>query len=219
MKPIVIQDEIHLVGVGCGGSYVAMNIAKRGVESIPRLHAWDGDTVDEHNPRSQTYLARHVGMKKVDALAEQVHEWGGIEVVRHPHHLEGAVALSGYVFLAVDSLDTRMQIWEQSIEHNPAVKYMIEMRLDTSYAVVHVVDVRKASQRKKWRHFWRPSDPAVVAQSCGTVVSRGPIAGLVASVCVWQMVRAAHIEAGEHDVLDNQIEISMAPFAVTTRRW
>jgi tRNA A37 threonylcarbamoyladenosine dehydratase len=76
MHTVTISDQIHLLGLGCGGSYTAEHIAKRGAAYVHELHGYDGDVVDQSNTKSQTYLPRHVNMKKVDALAEQVAEWG-----------------------------------------------------------------------------------------------------------------------------------------------
>lgn len=220
MHSIVVPDPIHLIGIGCGGSYTAENLAKRGKESIKELHAYDRDDVDESNTRSQTYVPRHVGMKKVDALAEQVHEWGGIELIRHPYHVESRIDLSGYVFVAVDSMDTRMKLWEESIEGNERVKLMVEMRLDTTSAIIHAVEPKNRVHCKKWRHYWYPDSETTTAGSCGAAVSMGPIASLAASLCVWQMIRHAHNE--KHDLearLDNQIRIGMVPMSLETFQW
>lgn len=219
MTTIRVSNSIHLLGLGCGGSYTAMHIAKKGAQAIACMHGWDGDDVDLGNTQSQTYLDRHVGMKKVDALADQVREWGGFEMVRHPEFITRPVPLSGYVFVAVDSMTTRMQLWEQSIERNAAVHLMIEMRLDTTTAIIHVVDPNNEAHIKRWRHYWYPAEEATTAGDCGATVARGPIASLAASMCVWQMVRAIRIAEGSNDRLDNQIRIEMEPLSIETYQW
>lgn len=206
---------LHIIGVGCGGSFAAMHVATREPPVTNELHLWDGDSVEIGNMRSQTYLPHHIGELKVDALSEQIELWKGPPTIRHPQYIDGPADLAGIVLVAVDTMSARRILWEQCIKGGEHIDLMIELRLETVGSLIHVLDPKNARHQKKWEEYWYPDDDASTAGlSCGTATSRGPIADLTAALCIWQLVRA--IEGG---VLDNQIRLSMTPLTIETYRW
>lgn len=208
------SSDVHIVGVGCGGSYLAMHIAKCDPPVAQTLHLWDGDTVEPKNVRPQMYLPEHIGLSKVDALARQVQRWGGPSVVCHEEYITQSRPLSGVVILALDTMSARMNIWHECIERNSTVELVIELRLETTNALVHVLSPKVERHRKKWQHFWYPDEEVTVRGSCGTATSRGPIADLTACVCVWQLIAAL-----SNEPFHNQIRISTLPLNMQTYSW
>jgi hypothetical protein len=216
----MLNMPIHVIGAGASGSRIVRELAEKGPGYVSELHIWDGDTVGMENVRAQTYLSKHTGMHKVDALQAQALEWGGMSLKTHAHYVEGPVALSGVVVLCVDSMTRHMQIWRQSIKGNAHVSLMLETRLETAGALIHVVDPCNPKHVRKWEHYWYPDEAAsTVGMSCGTATSRGPIASVTASLSVWQLVRFVEIRNGIEDRLDNQIRISMVPLSIETYQW
>jgi len=59
---------ITIVGLGGVGKGVAVNLALNGHD----LHVYDGDTVEMHNCIPQGYYPTQIGMKKTDALKQEL---------------------------------------------------------------------------------------------------------------------------------------------------
>ena len=62
---------VGIAGAGGLGSNCAVMLARSGVG---RLIVIDGDAVEERNLNRQHYFPRHIGMRKAEALAEQIAE-------------------------------------------------------------------------------------------------------------------------------------------------
>ncbi len=217
---IRIHEPIHLFGVGCAGSRVAELLSEKGPECVSEMHAWDGGIVDLSNTRWQKYRKEHIGLPKVDALRQQVRSWGGIDLVTHPHHVTESVQVSGIAILGVDKMSARWNLWEHSIRKNRNVSLMIEVRMETTGALIHVIDPNNDAHVYQWERYWYPDEESTTAGlSCGAATSFGPISDLVASLSVWQLIRAVSIRNGSNDRLDNQIRISMTPLKVETYQW
>ena len=69
--------EIHVIGVGAVGSYIALTLAKLGIK---KLYIWDFDTVEEHNITNQVYNYNDLGKPKTLALKSH------LEAFRHRGH-------------------------------------------------------------------------------------------------------------------------------------
>ncbi len=65
------NTSIGIAGAGGLGSNVAMLLARSGIKSFVLI---DDDVVDASNLNRQQFMPRHVGMLKVDALADIIHE-------------------------------------------------------------------------------------------------------------------------------------------------
>lgn len=65
----LMQAKVAIAGLGGLGSNVAIALARVG---IGQLHLIDFDTVDLSNLNRQHYFINHLGMKKTDALANQL---------------------------------------------------------------------------------------------------------------------------------------------------
>ena len=73
--------KIGIAGAGGLGSNAAMMLARSGICSLVLI---DGDRVEARNLNRQHYFPRHVGMLKVEALAEQLRELSpGIHLELH----------------------------------------------------------------------------------------------------------------------------------------
>ena len=70
-NPASVKNDIHIIGVGATGSFVAMQIARMGV---PVLNIYDFDDVEIHNIPNQYYDTEDIGKLKIDALDEKLHK-------------------------------------------------------------------------------------------------------------------------------------------------
>ncbi len=216
----VIGMPVHVIGAGCAGMRILRGIDELGRERVRgQVTVWDNDVVEHDNIRAQLYDDVHFGMPKVEAAATIYPRWSKMELVPCRQYVLGKVPLSGVVFVCVDTMQSRKDIWEHSIKDNADVALMIEMRLNTDTATVHVVDPCQTRHQQMWEHYWYPDEDVANPGSCGMVTSLGPIAGLAADVAVWQLVRFFEIVAGGEDQLDNQFKIWARPTKIENIAW
>ncbi len=90
---------------------------------------WDFDTVEPHNICNQMFRQQDVGKTKVEALKDILSDINPDiidDVKLEPDGWQGKL-LSGYIFLAVDSIDIRRQFVEQHMD-SPFVKAVFDFR-------------------------------------------------------------------------------------------
>ena len=127
-QPEKDNSKVHIIGCGSVGSTIAENLARCGVKNIV---LYDFDTVEPHNIVNQMFTQQDVGRSKVEALKD-------ILVSINPEltdtvelHPEGwskkSKRMSGYVFLAVDSVELRREIVEKYMD-NLNIKAMFDVR-------------------------------------------------------------------------------------------
>jgi len=118
------DDVIHIVGCGSVGSTIAENLARCGEQ---RFILWDFDKVEAHNVHNQMFREADIGKPKVEALRDLLLEINSdIKIDTKPKGWNGEI-LSGYVFLAVDSIELRLKICEQH-KLNRQVKAVFDVR-------------------------------------------------------------------------------------------
>lgn len=127
-KPEMLgTSRVHIIGCGAVGSTIAENLCRFGVT---QMTLWDFDTVEAHNVANQMFRGVDIGKLKVDALAEMLTEINP-DIKRDlklmPEGWHGQ-RLSGYVFLAVDSIDLRREIAEK-FKGSPYIKAMFDFRM------------------------------------------------------------------------------------------
>ena len=82
------NQRVDIIGAGATGSAIVLELAKLGVQN---LHVWDFDTVESHNLANQAFGPRHVGEKKVAALASLVKDLADVDIVQHDQKVEAGV--------------------------------------------------------------------------------------------------------------------------------
>jgi len=154
-NPDKFQEDVHIIGVGAAGSWIAFILAKMGVK---KLHTWDFDLAEAHNLPNQIFGRADVGLPKVEALRERLDRDCGCEVIPHfcavgdPNSEEGQQflkdhpdielvrpKLSGIVYLCPDKMSVRQFVWDSAIKYQLDVKLMVEVRLAAEFGVVHTV--------------------------------------------------------------------------------
>lgn len=101
--------------VGCGaiGRNVALQLASIGVQ---RLTLVDFDVVEETNVVTQGFLESQIGMSKVKALRDSCLAINQEMIITiREQRFSPKIDLTGAVlFVCVDSIETRLQIWNQT---------------------------------------------------------------------------------------------------------
>lgn len=103
-----LDFDIAVLGSGGIGSWATLLLAKMGCQNISIV---DDDEVEEHNVASQFYKTDQLGQPKTKALAENVMEQTGTEVLEYPISLENeAITDNSLVVIATDSMEARRNI-------------------------------------------------------------------------------------------------------------
>lgn len=125
-QPEKDSTRIHIIGCGSVGSTIAENLVRCGVTKIT---LWDFDKVEAHNIVNQMFRQQDVGKLKVEALKDilmDINPEVKDSIDLKPDGWQGKM-LSGYIFLAVDSIELRRQIVEKHMD-NTFVKAMFDVR-------------------------------------------------------------------------------------------
>lgn len=142
-SPEMCSDTVNIIGCGATGSHIALAAAKMGFHYF-RL--FDADIVENHNLPNQVYDCEHVGIRKVEALAQVLKRFNPeISVEIHPYFFKGehATLLDGPVVLTVDTMSARKEIL-YCCRANARVKGVVETRLgyveEQWYGEVNLID-------------------------------------------------------------------------------
>lgn len=138
--------DCHVIGCGAVGSRLAECLVRLGVKN---LNLYDADFVDSHNVPTGIFTPEQEGMHKVWAINNQLSclaSHSGCEITMHPFMItadvakeEGLRGLQGIVFLCVDTMSARREIWETCIKRNPGVCLMIEIRIGGQEGRIYTV--------------------------------------------------------------------------------
>lgn len=186
--PTQLNTEIHVIGCGAVGSTIAEQLARLGIK---KLHLYDFDVVTEHNITNQMFYAAHVGLTKLKALDEILHAINpDIELILHPEGWEKEMPLSGYIFLAVDNIDTRKEIINTNL-FNPNIKAMFDTRMRLTDAQAFAA--KWTPEGKKFllstMDFTREEAAAATPLSaCGTTLSVTPTVRIICSYAVVNLI-------------------------------
>lgn len=144
--PSMVEGKVHIIGCGAVGSTIAEMLARCGVTEFV---LYDHDTVEPHNIANQKFRDKDIGKKKVDALAEILTEINpeiGSHIKLVPDKYVDQ-ALSGYVFLCVDSIAVRKAIAKQN-QYNTMIRMMSDVRISLTDAQHYMANWRDAQSVK-----------------------------------------------------------------------
>ena len=190
-SPDAVKYPIHIIGVGATGSFVAMELARMG---CPVLNIYDFDELEIHNIPNQYYDTQDLGKPKVEALAEKlklinpsivVNAYNGKVLPKASEEGKGIDEMSGYVFLLVDSMKTRKELWE-AVKKNKNIIHCWESRLGSDQARVYSLDMSVKNFDKYEQDFYEDDNAEVSA--CGTSITVLPIVLQTASLMMVQFI-------------------------------
>ncbi|HEY9787019.1 MAG TPA: ThiF family adenylyltransferase [Candidatus Obscuribacterales bacterium] len=207
--------RIDVIGAGATGSRIVLSLAKLGLENI---HVWDFDVVEAHNIANQVYSLEDVGKLKVDALEAIVKEQTGLSIHKHAERVDGTQQLGDVVFLLVDTMAARKEIWTKGIRYKMRTKLMIETRMGVDEGRVYTVVPTRPAHVKGWEATLYDDKVAEVS-ACGASITVGPTAEMVSGLAVWQLVRWQTINEGKEDKLENELMFFLRPLATLSRQF
>ena len=202
--PTEHNPRVTLIGVGATGSRIFASLVELGLTNIT---VYDFDTVEPHNLANQLFLHHHVGMPKVEALRDWYKLKTGSQPPASMNFINARVTaeplaspLSGIVFLLTDTMASRRELFEHHLKNNYDVFQVIETRMASSFGDVYQFNPSIPSEAARWVGSLI-SDEDGEMSPCGTSISVGATAALIANLAVWQMIH--HItnpEAGNYAV-------------------
>lgn len=209
------DQPVHVIGVGATGSRIALGLAKLGVKN---LHLWDFDKVESHNIANQVFGIDDIDKAKVYALADIIQQQTGTIPTIHETRVTGEEDLEGYIFLLVDRMDTRKEIWEKGIRLNASVVAMIETRMGRDSGRVYWVEPFDVTQCEKWEATLCEDEEAETSL-CGTAITVGATAEVISGIAQWTFVRAFHSENNDVEHRENEVVVAINPATAFARNF
>lgn len=207
--PYTFNTPVTIIGAGATGSWLALSLVKLGITNIT---VWDFDTVEEHNIPNQAFGIGAVGLNKVDALQTVIEIETGTRIKTFNKAFTDQ-RLQGIVFLMVDSMKVRKEIWENSIKMKSAVKLLVEPRMGLDEFRVYNVNPTDLTHIKRYEDCWYSDEEASVS-ACGTSQTVITTALATASWCGRQLINF-HNEVE----LDNEILVDCVYNNIYPTRW
>jgi hypothetical protein len=208
-EPHNFRTPITIIGAGATGSWIALSLAKLGIEDIT---VWDFDKVEAHNIPNQAYGIHDVDKPKVKALYELIQYETKTEINIKPQKYTNQ-RLSGIVIMQVDSMSERKRIWETSIKMKPSVKLLIETRLGMDCGRVYNVEPTNLEHIKKYEQTFYSDEESEVS-ACGHSLSVISSALGISAWCVRQLINFHN-----NVELDNEILIDFKYNNIIKWRW
>lgn len=204
--------RIHIIGCGSVGSTLAENLARCG---LTKMTLWDFDRVVPHNLCNQMFRQQDVGKLKVEALKDILMDINpdiANNLELKPDGWQGKM-LSGYVFLAVDSIELRRKFVEQHMD-SPYIKAVFDFRTSLESAQHYAADWSNYKMKRdllnsmQFSHEEAASETPVSA--CGVTLGVATTVRLVCALGVNNYIRYTKGEGiwkfvqidGFHGVLD-----------------
>jgi len=195
---------IHIIGAGATGSRVFAALVELGITD---LHVYDDDVVEDHNLANQIYGVDDINEPKVNGcIAFARHKLGivpeGMEAynrrVTDGYLRNGGVA-GGIVFLLTDTMASRREIvaglhrrcHSLGSAAASAPLLVIETRMASTHGSIFTLNLFDDELYKQWRSTLVDDDDedSIELSPCGTALSVGTTASLIANYAVWQMMQ------------------------------
>lgn len=196
---------ITIIGAGATGSRVFLALVELGITNITVI---DFDKVEPHNLANQAYVSSDIGHAKVGACENLYSEKTGevrpdcmkFILARVPSP-ETKDAVKGVVFLLTDTMASRKEIFTESLKDNLDVQLVIETRMASSYGNILSFDPCDEEKSQKW---WDTlsDDADTEVSACGSSISVGPTASIIANMAVWQFIHFANNPEAADEVID-----------------
>lgn len=183
-NPLEVKEQIHIVGLGAIGSHVAEQLVRMGID---HLTLWDFDIVDEHNIPNQLYRHCDIGKDKNTALGLYLMEINPQLQLELRREWRPGLALNGYIFMCVDSIDVRQQIVDTYM-YTTKVKAIFDFRMRLTdaqhYAGCPGNKIEIENLRASMDFTQEEAKEATPVSACGTSMAVLPTIRVITAVGV-----------------------------------
>lgn len=140
------KSKIRIIGVGCTGSFIALNLAKLGFDNIEVI---DFDNVEAENIPNQFYREKDIGKPKVEALREIIKDFTGTEIIINNTKIDKDFIfyheLNEIIILCLDNMKTRKLIYKK-VKDIPIM--LIDTRMGGEGFQIYTADLTKDNERE-----------------------------------------------------------------------
>ena len=181
----VNNKEVHIIGVGAVGSFIALTLAKLGLQ---KLTIWDFDTVEETNVANQVYTQKDVGKLKTEALKQHLLDNNSdMEVICKDRYT--SQNLKGIIFLTVDSINLRYKILT-NLQYNPFIEFVVDGRigLEKGQVISTVWSLTNLVKNHIALSDFDDSQSDAPVSACGTTLSVMPSVQCTSQFAVAQLI-------------------------------
>jgi molybdopterin/thiamine biosynthesis adenylyltransferase len=168
--------EVSLIGCGGLGSWIATLLGKSGIKGI---HLYDSDKVETQNIPNSAFEQGDFGRSKTNVLCDRISKYG-VDVSTYPHYDEGS--LHKLVISAVDTIQTRKDIFEQVLKQREHIDFYIDSRMGGEVGNIFVIDPCDFDQASWYQTNWLFKETEVQLPRCGeqtTSYTTSIVAGIV----------------------------------------
>lgn len=176
-NPELFNGRVDIIGAGAVGSKIGMEMAKLGIKDI---HVWDGDIVESHNIANQAFYLDDIGKPKVTALAEHIERATGSVITCHNEYIEEPKELGKVVFMCVDTMKARKDIFDMSLKNNFVTEQVIEVRMGEEELRVYGFNPCSRSDIIAWVNTL-VDDEQTVESACSAKTTVGATASMTAA--------------------------------------
>ena len=209
-NPEEFKTPIHIIGAGATGSWVALSLAKMGIENI---FIYDFDEVGMHNLPNQCFTLRDIGKNKAFSIRNLIKTFTGMTIKAKNTKLEGGEPLQGIVFMLTDSMKSRKDIFNMSIRNNPNIDLLIETRMDLRGGRIYCIDPKDNKQIKRYEETFYSDDEAEVS-ACGVSQTVLPSAMAITSHAIWKLLNFVN-----NEIIYNETLLDFGNEIVMTQDW
>jgi molybdopterin/thiamine biosynthesis adenylyltransferase len=208
---------VTIIGVGATGSRVFASLVELGCSLIQVI---DFDKVESHNLANQIYRESDIGWLKTEACRN----WYTHKIGSSPPDAmkfidaklpDNNITVCGVVFLLVDTMAARRQIFDACLRDNLNVHRVIETRMASSYGDMIAFDPLVKPQCDAWINTLVDDADAEVS-ACGTSISVSPTASLIANLAVWEYVRFCNLYNNDMDIVSKRQRVFLDPELITS---
>lgn len=180
----VQEKEITIIGLGGIGSNVALPLARLNPK---KLFLIDPDVVEEVNLAGQAFFNNHVGMKKVDAVAEVLYSWAGYKkIVAIPTLLTKGTDFGEITITGFDNMNAR-KIAFTNFMNSPAAKLLVDARMSVDTIQIFTLLKEDTEFLDIYRDKWLFSDAEAQPAPCSmkqTSYTGSILGGLVVNIII-----------------------------------
>lgn len=180
----VQEKEITIIGLGGIGSNVALPLARLNPK---KLFLIDPDVVEEVNLAGQAFFNNHVGMKKVDAVAEVLYSWAGYKkIVAIPTLLTKGTDFGEITITGFDNMNAR-KIAFTNFMNSPAAKLLVDARMSVDTIQIFTLLKEDTEFLDIYRDKWLFSDAVAQTAPCSmkqTSYTGSILGGLVVNIII-----------------------------------
>lgn len=224
--------SVTIIGAGATGSHVALQLAMMGfgneLADRGKMKVFDFDVVEEHNLANQAFGIKHIGMPKVEALKDVIKEKCGFEIeVYNEKVVRQQTVRSTYVFLLVDTMAGRKEIFQNCLKYSTATEMVIETRMGVDQGRVYAFPPYELNMCEKWENSLYSDEDAPVS-ACGASESIIPTVYLLSSLAVWRFIEHFDRKFGGNkqeargkisQAIPNELIMSVAPEIFVPAVW